>query len=169
MYRLSKNLTLTEATHSETAKRRLIDNKPSEDVLSKMKAVAEHIFQPVRDYFNRPVGVSSFYRSPELNKAIGGSAKSQHCKGEAIDIDADIYGEITNRMIFTYVMNNLEFDQLIWELGDDDNPAWVHVSWKWKGNRKQVLRTKKSKDENGQYFMEYELISNGKGSKNETS
>ena len=89
--------------------------------------------------------MSSGYRSPELNKAIGGSKTSQHCKGEAIDIDNDAREYPSNADIFWYIYDHLEFDQMIWEFGDDKNPSWVHVSYKSEGNRKQVLRASKSK------------------------
>ena len=90
-----------------------------------------------------PIGISSFYRSPKLNQKVKGSKTSQHIKGEAMDIDADIFGGITNKEIFDYIKDNLDFHELIWEYGDDDNPAWVHVSLKRVGkNKKQILRIK---------------------------
>ena len=140
--KLSKNLTLAEAIKSNTATRLGIDNNPTQEHLENMKLVAEKIFQPIREYFSVPIGVSSMYRSEALNKAVRGSKTSQHCKGQAIDIDADIFGGITNNDIYSYVLGNLDFDQLIWEYGDDENPAWVHISYKKDGNRKQVLRIK---------------------------
>lgn len=109
-----------------------------------MRLVAEKCFQPLREHFDRPIGISSFYRSPELNKAIGGSKTSDHCKGRAIDIDADIYGGITNKEIFDWLRENVEFDQLISEYGTEDNPAWVHVSYREGENRGMVLRATKS-------------------------
>jgi len=140
--KLSKNLTLAEAIKSNTATRLGIDNNPTQEHLDNMKLVAEKIFQPIREYFSVSIGVSSMYRSEALNKAVRGSKTSQHCKGQAIDIDADIFGGITNNDIYSYVLGNLDFDQLIWEYGDDENPAWVHISYKKDGNRKQVLRIK---------------------------
>jgi hypothetical protein len=87
--------------------------------------------------------VSSFYRCPALNKAVGGSATSQHVKGEAIDIQCIPGTGVTNAMIYNYILKNLEFDQLIWEFGNDKEPAWVHVSLKLVGvNRKQTIRVK---------------------------
>lgn len=140
--KLSKNLTLAEAIKSNTATRLGIDNNPTQEHLENMKLVAEKIFQPIREYFSVPIGVSSMYRSEALNKAVRGSKTSQHCKGQAIDIDADIFGGITNNDIYSYVLGNLDFDQLISEYGTEDNPAWVHISYKKDGNRKQVLRIK---------------------------
>lgn len=138
---LSKNLSLKEAIKSNTASRLGIDNRPEDWEIDNLRAVAENIFQPIREHFGVPIGVSSGYRSKALNKAIGGSKYSQHMIGEALDIDADIYGRITNADIFNYVKENLEWDQMIWEFGDDEEPNWVHISYKAKGpNRKQIKR-----------------------------
>jgi hypothetical protein len=143
---LSKNLSLKEATKSVTAIRKGIDNHPDHDALMNLIDIANDVFQPLRDHFNVPIGISSGYRSKELNRAIGGSLKSQHTKGEALDIDADIYGQITNKQVFEYIKDNLEFDQLIWEFGDDYEPAWVHVSYKKHGeNRRDILFASKKR------------------------
>jgi len=101
--RLSKNLTLQEVTKSATAIKKGISNEPTIEHLENLKALAENIFQPMRDYFGVPIAVSSGYRSAELNRLIGGSSTSQHCKGEAIDIDCDIYGGLSNREVFEYI------------------------------------------------------------------
>jgi hypothetical protein len=141
MTRLSDHLSLAEVTKSQTATRLGIDNNPTVTHLIALRAVAENIFEPIRKHFGVPVGVSSGYRSKSLNDAIGGSSRSQHCHGQALDIDADIYGRITNGELFRYIRHGLDFDQLIWEFGDDDNPAWVHVSFVDDGsNRGEVLR-----------------------------
>ena len=138
---ISKNITLEEAIKSQVAIRDGIDNTPPKDILLNMKHVAENVFEPIREHFGVPIAISSFYRCPELNKKVKGSLTSQHVKGEAIDIDADIFGKITNKQIFDFVKDNLDFDQLIWEYGDSKNPSWVHVSLKRVGkNRKQTLR-----------------------------
>ena len=139
--KLSKNLSLAEVTKSDTAKRQGIANEPNIDQLERLKAVAENIFQPIREEFMCPIFVSSGYRSEALNEAIGGSKTSQHSKGEALDLDADVYGVITNADIFNFVLDRLDFDQLIWEFGTDENPDWVHISFKKEGrNRMQVLK-----------------------------
>jgi zinc D-Ala-D-Ala carboxypeptidase len=143
--KLSKNLSLVEFTRSQTAKRRGIDNTPDGEHLEAAKKLAENIFQPIREYFGKPIFISSGYRSEALNKAIGGSATSQHSKGEAIDIDMDGHGKPTNTEVFYYIKENLDFDQLIWEFGDDENPDWVHVSYKKNGNRKQMLKCRRVK------------------------
>jgi len=143
--KISANLTLKEVTKSLTATRRGIDNEPKGEHLTALINLANNVFQPIREHFGNPIFVSSGYRSPELNKAIGGSKTSQHCKGEAIDIDNDALEYPTNSDIFWYIYDHLDFDQMIWEFGDDKSPSWVHVSYKSEGNRKQVLRASKSK------------------------
>jgi zinc D-Ala-D-Ala carboxypeptidase len=140
---VSKNITYKEATHSTTAKRLGIDNTPNAEQFSNMVYVAENVFQPLREHFGTPIYVSSFFRSEGLNSAIRGSINSTHMKGEAMDLDADVYGGVTNAQIFNYIKDNLEFDQLIWEFGTDDNPAWVHVSLSKRNNRNQILRAYK--------------------------
>lgn len=141
---LSKNLTLAEMTRSESAKRAGIRNNPSNVHLANMVKLANVIFQPIRDHFNCPIHISSGYRSAALNAAIPGSSKkSQHSSGEAMDIDMD-NTKITNKQVFDYIKDNLDFDQLIWEFGTKDNPAWVHVSRKANGEqRKQILKATK--------------------------
>lgn len=142
---LSENLSLAEVIRSETAKRNGISNKPNPRHLENLKIIAGSIFQPIRNFFQRDIHLSSGYRSEELNAFIKGSASSQHCTGEALDIDMD-GTEVTNKEVFDYIKDNLEFDQLIWEFGTNDNPDWVHVSYKASGKqRKQVLKAIKVK------------------------
>jgi hypothetical protein len=138
---LSKNLTLAEMVRSESAKRAGINNTPTKAHLDNMIKLAKNVFQPIRDYFKVPIRISSGYRSAALNASIKGTSKnSQHSLGEAIDIDMD-GTKTTNKEIFDYIKNNINFDQLIWEFGTDDNPAWVHVSYRTSGNqRKQILK-----------------------------
>jgi hypothetical protein len=142
--KISKHITLTEATKSQTAIRKGIDNTPNESQIESMKLVAEMCFEPLREWYGKPIGISSFFRSVALNRAVKGSPRSQHCKGQAIDIDADIFNNgITNRDIYQWLVDNADFDQIIWEYGDDNNPAWVHVSYVGNGkNRKQQLKIK---------------------------
>lgn len=142
---LSKNVSLEEFCHSDTAKRNGIDNTIKDAVhLASAKLLSEKVFQKVREHFTVPIHISSGYRSLALNRAIKGASSSQHCRGEAMDLDADRYGKITNKQIFDYIKDNLEFDQLIWEFGTDSNPDWVHVSYA-AHNRKQVLKAVKGK------------------------
>ena len=130
---------MNEGVYSITAKRLGLENKPTEAHLNNMKMLAVKVFEPLREWVGGPIRINSFYRGPELNKAIGGSKKSQHCNGQAVDID-DIYGHKTNAEMFNYIRDNLEFDQMIWEFGDDKNPNWVHVSYINPGeNRNKCL------------------------------
>lgn len=143
MENISKYITYSEATKSNTAIKNNIDNTPNAVQLAAMKAVGINVFDKVRSHFNKPIGVSSFFRSEKLNKKVGGSSASDHKDGEAIDIDADIFGGVTNKEIFEYIKNNLEFDKMIWEFGNDNEPAWVHVSYVKGKNRKLCLKAVK--------------------------
>lgn len=134
---------MREAVESYTAKRKGIDNTPSDYELTNMTALAENIFEPLREWVGGPIKINSFFRSVELNKAIGGSSKSQHCQGRAIDID-DVYGHKTNAEMYNWIKENLNFDQMIWEFGTDDNPDWVHISYVSEdGNRNRCLKAEK--------------------------
>ena len=142
---ISKHISYKEGVYSITATRRGIDNTPNNDQLLKMVSVAEEVFEPLRNYVGGPIKINSFFRCPELNTAIGGSSKSQHCKGQAIDID-DTFGRMTNAEMYNFIKDNLEFDQIIWEFGDDDNPDWVHVSYvSAEENRNRCLKAYKDK------------------------
>jgi zinc D-Ala-D-Ala carboxypeptidase len=139
--KISPNLNLAEITRSDTAKRQGIDNTPTAEHLENFKLLADKVFEPIREHFKTPIFISSGYRSKALNSFIKGSLSSQHCTGQAIDIDMDgSNGEVTNRMVFDFIKNKLDFDQLIWEFGTDFNPDWVHVSYVKGKNRKQKLK-----------------------------
>ena len=126
--------------YSITATRRGIDNTPDDEQLSNMELVADEVFEPLRDWVGGPIKINSFFRCPELNTAIGGSSKSQHCQGQAIDLD-DTFGKATNAEMYHWIKEHLDFDQMIWEFGDDDNPDWVHVSYVSETeNRNRCLR-----------------------------
>lgn len=141
--KLSKNLTLAELVRSESAKRLGIDNTPDSDQIESLKALTENIFQPIRDEFKKPIYISSGFRCVELNRRVGGSNGSQHTKGQAIDIDMD-GTSISNAEIFKFIKDNLDFDQLIWEFGDDESPAWVHVSYISESeNRGRIFKAEK--------------------------
>jgi|TARA_R100000027_G_scaffold67366_1_gene65783 hypothetical protein len=141
--RISEHITYAEAIHSSTAKRKGIDNTPNPTQVDTMKMTAEMVFEPLRSWVGGPIKVNSFFRSPDLNEAIGGASSSQHCKGQAIDID-DVYGHKTNAEMFMYIRENLDFDQLIWEFGTDMNPNWIHVSYVSKEeNRNRCLKAYK--------------------------
>ena len=141
---ISKHVSYKEGVYSTTATRRGIDNDPNDEQLSNMELIAEKVFEPLRKWVGGPIKINSFFRSVKLNKAIGGSNKSQHCKGQAIDID-DTFGVVANSDMYNYIKNNLDFDQMIWEFGDDEEPNWVHVSYVSKeDNRNRCLRASKS-------------------------
>jgi len=140
MKKITKHITSREAVHSFTAKRKGIKNDPGPYELTNMFVIGHQVFEPLRKWVGGPIKITSFYRSPELNKAIGGSSTSQHCQGRAIDLD-DVYGHKTNAEMFNYIKDNLDFDQLVWEFGDDENPAWVHVSYvSTEENRRRVMK-----------------------------
>lgn len=142
-------MSYNESIASATAKAKGIDNTPEPAHLENMKHVATQIFDKVREHIGGPLHASSFYRSPLLNQSLVksqgmASTKSQHMKGEAIDITTKKYNVGTNKQVFDFIKDNLVFDQLIYEFGTDQEPDWVHVSLKRGGaNRKQVLRAKK--------------------------
>jgi hypothetical protein len=141
MTRLSKNFTLAEFTKSQTATRKGLDNTPNDEHLAKAKILFENVVQPVRDHFGVTV-INSGYRGPALNEAVGGSSKSQHCKGEAVDIECP---GTPNYDVCKWIEDNLDFDQLILEFYTPGIPdsGWVHVSYKAEGNRKSVLTAMK--------------------------
>lgn len=134
---ISDHISLTEATYSQTAEIYGIKNLPGLNEIAAMRRLAIEVFEPLRAHIRKPIRVNSFFRSPELNKKVGGSINSQHCKGEAMDISS-MDPSYTNADLFHYIRDHLPFDQLIWEFGDDQNPQWVHVSYS-NNNRKQVL------------------------------
>jgi len=141
--KISDHITYAEAIHSNTAKRKSIDNTPNEVQVLSMKLLAEKIFEPLRKWVGGPIKVNSFFRSVTLNEAIGGAASSQHCKGQAIDID-DVYGRKTNAEMYKWIQENLDYDQMIWEFGTDTQPNWIHVSYVSKEeNRNKCLKAYK--------------------------
>tara|TARA_Y100000385_G_C13041074_1_gene615294 strand:- start:207 stop:677 length:471 start_codon:yes stop_codon:yes gene_type:complete len=137
--RLSKNFVLSETTRSNTAKRLGIDNTPKNQHLKNMQRIITELAQPMRNALG-PIRITSGYRSPELNRAIGGSSKSQHCKAEALDLQFWESGEMNNKKIYDWVLESgIEFDQMINEF----DFAWIHISLKKGNNRKQVLEAYK--------------------------
>ncbi len=153
MKKLSKHVSYKEGVYSTTAQRLGLKNEPTEDHLINMKLISEKVFEPLRIHVGGPIKINSFYRGPELNKAIGGSSKSQHCSGQAIDID-DTYGNASNAEMFNWIKANLDYDQMIWEFGTDDNPNWVHVSYvSDKENRNRCLKAYKDKFNKTKYMV----------------
>lgn len=148
---ISKHISMKEAVYSNTATRRGIDNTPGEYELQNMELLARKVFEPLREHVGKPIKINSFYRSAELNQAIGGSSKSQHCEGRAIDID-DTYGHMSNADMYTFIKENLDFDQMIWEFGTEENPNWVHVSYiDTETNRNRCLQAYKDENNKTQY------------------
>jgi zinc D-Ala-D-Ala carboxypeptidase len=144
MSQLSKYTTLQEVIKSNQASVLQIPNIPNSEQVANLKLVCTEIFDKVREHFGKPIGISSGFRSVELNQRIGGAKASQHMEGKALDIDGDLLGGVNNKAIFEYIKNNCNFDQLIWEFGTENNPDWVHVSYNKGVNRKQILRAIKS-------------------------
>ena len=141
--KISDNISYKEAVYSRTAQRRDIYNHPENKQVDNMRLIADQVFQPLRAWVGGPIKINSFFRSPELNTAIGGSTKSQHCQGQAIDLD-DTFGRATNAEMYEFIKENLDFDQMIWEFGSDDNPDWVHVSYVSEDkNRNRCLKAYK--------------------------
>jgi len=136
---LSQHFTLEEMTKSQTGSRKGIDNTPGQKEIENLKQLCENVLEKIRIHFGRPLNVNSGYRGPALNKAIGGAKNSQHMTGQAADIE--IAG-MDNKILFCWIKDNMEFDQLILEYYKEGIPdsGWVHVSWNSQGNRKQVLR-----------------------------
>jgi len=157
MNRISKHITYKEGVRSTTALRLGIENKPSEYELQNMELIAEKVFEPLRKAVGGPIKINSFMRVEKLNQAIGGSSRSQHCQGRAIDLD-DNYGYMSNNDMYNYIKNNLDFDQLIFEFPDKNGDAsWIHVSYvDADSNRKRCLKAIK---ENGK--TKYIDITNG--------
>ena len=145
--KLSKNFALSEIIHSNTAKRLGIDNEPTETHLQNMQHLVDNLIQPLRDAVG-PIRVRSGYRNPELNRAIGGSRSSQHCKGEALDLQFWQNGKMMNELIYEWILDSgIEFDQMINEF----DFAWIHISLVKKGNRRQVLEAFKDEDGDTKY------------------
>ena len=135
---ISEHISYKEATYSSTALRRGLDNTPNDEQLKCMEEVAENVFEPLRKWVGGPIKINSFFRGKPVNTAIGGSKSSQHMKGQAMDID-DTFKHKTNAEMYYYVKENLDFDQMIWEFGDDENPNWVHISYvSHRQNRKRL-------------------------------
>ena len=145
--RLSKNFVLSEITRSNTATRLGISNEPTKEHLENMQRLISNLIQPLRDELG-PIRISSGYRNPSLNRAIGGSRSSQHCKGEALDIQFWQMGKMMNELIYEWILDSgLEFDQMINEF----DFAWIHISLKAEDNRKQVLEAYKNEDGDTKY------------------
>lgn len=138
--KLSENFELKEFTFSQIAAARGISNEPNQTQVLAILALVAHVIQPARTALNFALSISSGFRSYQLNKLLRGAKTSQHLSGEAADITCK-----DNAKLFNWIAENVEFDQLIWEFGDDNQPDWVHVSYTTKRpNRKQKLIARKA-------------------------
>lgn len=152
--RLSKNFVLSEITRSNTANRLGISNEPTKKDLENIQRIITNILQPLRNHLG-PIRISSGYRSKELNRAIGGSSSSQHCKGEALDIQFWRDGQMCNKEIYNWIIDNaIDFDQMINEF----DFSWIHISLKKSNNRREVLEAYKDKDGNTKYKFAPDII-----------
>jgi len=152
--KLTKNFSLSEFTKSNTATRRGIDNYPTAEHIRNLTGLCEYVLQPLRDAIGQSIRISSGYRGEELNRAIGGSSSSDHCNGNAADIELIIDGKEDNAKLFNTIKTlDLDFYQLIYEFGDDEQPDWVHIARRKDNNKKQCLRAYK---DNGK--TKYETI-----------
>lgn len=123
---LTKNFHISEFLTSQTASRFGLINDPPFEAKTKLKLLAEKVLQPVRDHFNKPLIISSGYRSPAVNRAIGGSTKSQHITGEAADFEIP---SLDNYDVAQWIYQNLNYDQLILEFYTGGNSGWIHVGY----------------------------------------
>ena len=138
MEKISKHVSYHEGTYSRTGVSRGFDNTPDDKQLKCMEEVAVNLFEPLREWVGGPIKINSFFRGEPVNTAIGGSKYSQHMKGQGIDID-DTFGHRTNAEMYHYIKDNLDFDQMVWEFGTEDNPNWLHISWvSHRPNRKKL-------------------------------
>ena len=135
---VSKNFTVTELTKSADALRKGLDNSPDQSVVDNLKLLAEHVLQPIRDHFNKPVTINSGYRSKAVNASVGGSVTSDHCKGMAADIE--IVG-VDNLALAQHIVDAYKFTQIILEFYTAGMPdsGWVHVSYNKDRLNNQVL------------------------------
>ena len=155
MKKISEHVSYKEGVHSNTAVRRGFDNTPNPDQLKCMHEVAQYLFEPLREWVGGPIKINSFFRGEPTNTAIGGSKYSQHMKGQAMDID-DTFGHKTNAEMYHYIKDNLDFDQMVWEFGDDKNPNWIHISFvTHRPNRKKLTVALKK---NGKTVYEHRSI-----------
>lgn len=152
---ISKFLSLDDVTRSFQAKKHGIDNTPDADAIENLKWIGQTLFDPLKAQFP-DLFLESAYRNLKVNKLVGGSASSQHLKGEAIDVDDKHERKAENKKVFDFVVKNLDFDQVIWEFGDETGPDWVHISCKRNnlGNRKKITRAVR-KLENGRFVTRY--------------
>ena len=150
---LSKNFTLQEFTKSVSAIRNDIDNSPNAEHIRNIQLLVKYVLQPLREGLNKPIRITSGYRSEALNKAIKGSKKSQHCKGQAADLQFKVNGVMSNKMIWDKIIElDLPFDQMINEF----NYSWIHISYNHEYNRKAMLEAYKESGRTKYKFVKIE-------------
>jgi len=141
--KISEHVSYNEAIYSDTALRLNIKNEPNDYQISNMVGIANHVFEPLREYVGGPIKITSMFRNEILNRAIGGAKRSQHMEGRAMDLD-DTFGHKTNAEMYKFIKENLNFDQLVWEFGTDENPNWIHVSYvSDEENRNRCLKAER--------------------------
>ena len=135
---LTKNFTLEELVHSDTADAKGIDNTPTQEIIDNLKELAENVLQPIRDKWGKPLIINSGYRCKELNKAIGGVSTSQHQRGQAADIEAGTNDD--NKELFYIISDMIEDKEIVVDqLLDEARYSWIHVSYNKDKNRNQIL------------------------------
>lgn len=162
--KLSPHLSYKEATKSVTAKRKSLKNEPNLRQFMVMKNLAEGLFEPIREHFGVPLYVSSFFRSKALNSIISNASKnSDHMilgDTAAIDLDQDVFPQygVTNADIFYYVYDNLDYETMIWEHGDDEQPYWVHISYSTDPEKNKLKKTLRARivEARGQEYIIFE-------------
>ena len=141
--KISEHVSYNEAIYSDTALRLNIKNEPNDYQISNMVGIANHVFEPLREYVGGPIKITSMFRNEILNRAIGGAKRSQHMEGRAMDLD-DTFGHKTNAEMYKFIKENLNFDQLVWEFGTAENPDWIHVSYvSDEENRNRCLKAER--------------------------
>jgi zinc D-Ala-D-Ala carboxypeptidase len=131
---------IQEVERSETAKRLGIQNVLPLKYYDNVHGIVQNLLDPLRALYGKPLYISSWYRSAELNRAIGGAQFSDHMTANAVDIDLDAFGPFENQKIFKLIKDNFKFHTLIWEFGNSNNPDWVHVSWFKDDAPKKVIK-----------------------------
>lgn len=144
--KLTTHFTLEELIEAGSARRLGLEEQfnPPADIICNLNALAKNVLQPLRDAIGHPIQITSGYRSPKVNKAVGGASNSDHIYGYAADIQLWINGENKNQLLFDTVLRlKLPFRQMIDEFGTDTEPAWVHISFNSKDNKRECLRARK--------------------------
>ena len=149
---LSEHFSKKEVIYSPTAEKYGIKNEPSKDQWKRIQTLIDELLEPLRIEIDSPIKVNSIFRSQKLNERIKGAGTSQHLanNGAAADIECP---ELGNKKLFDLIKDNYNFDQLIWEYGDNLEPDWIHISFVSKEkNRNQILKCVKDVKGNPKYI-----------------